>query len=205
MGISQRKQRQREELRGQVLDAAEEIIATEGVSNVTMRRIASMVEYAPTVLYRLFASKEDLMDHLIARGYGGVRFGYETVLARGHTDPVQTLSGILEAYTDYALAHPNHYRMWFETSELRLEDGGLKMSHGRLEFIVFQPWIDAIESCREAGLFAGLDNLDVFQVLWARVHGLISLRLKNPEFPWLPLGTHLARVLDLAGLASPAR
>lgn len=201
MGISDRKQKETEELRERVLDAAEDIFVKEGGQNVTMRRIASMVEYAPTVLYRLFTDKNDLMDHLIARGYGGVRRLYEEVLDRDHRDPLQTLSGILEVYTDYALAHPNHYLMWFETSNIRLEAGGLKMSHGRLEFVVFQPWIDAIKACSRAGLFPELDEQGVFQVLWARLHGLISLRLKNPDYPWLPVATHLARVLDLTRLA----
>jgi AcrR family transcriptional regulator len=166
-----------------------------------MRRIAFMVDYAPTVLYRLFSDKKDLMDHLIARGYGGVRRRYEEVLNRGYGSPLQTLSGILEVYTDYALAHPNHYLMWFETSNIRMEKDALKMSHGRLEFVVFQPWVDVIETCRQAGLFPGLDQQEVFQVLWARLHGLISLRLKNPVFPWLPVARHLVQVLDLAGLA----
>jgi AcrR family transcriptional regulator len=201
MGISERKQRETKELRERVLDAAEDIIAKEGVRNVTMRRIASMVEYAPTVLYRLFANKDDLMDHLIARGYGGVRSRYEEILNSSHLSPLQTLSGILEVYTDYALAHPNHYLMWFETSKIQLLKGELKMSHGRLEFVVFQPWIDLIEACRQAGLFPGLDEQEVFQVLWARLHGLISLRLKNPDFPWLPVARHLVQVLDLNGLA----
>jgi len=38
---------------------------------------------------------------------------------------------------------------------------------------------DLIEACRVDGLFTGWDSLDVFQILWSRIHGLISLRLKN--------------------------
>jgi AcrR family transcriptional regulator len=50
------------------------------MEQVTMRRIAASIDYAPTVLYRLFANKADLTDHLIARGYSGVRDRYEAVL-----------------------------------------------------------------------------------------------------------------------------
>ena len=93
---------------------------------------------------------------------------------------------------DYALAHPNHYRMWFATSEISLEDGQLKMRHGRLEFVVFQTWLDSIEACREAGLFPGRSQMEVFQLVWTRVHGLISLRIQHPDFPWLPIDKHLS-------------
>ena len=66
MTASTRKQKETETLREQVLDKAEEIFVQEGIGRVTMRRIAAGVDYAPTVLYRLFANKADLIDHLIA-------------------------------------------------------------------------------------------------------------------------------------------
>ncbi|MCP4897686.1 MAG: TetR/AcrR family transcriptional regulator [bacterium] len=201
MGVSDRKKRETEILRQRVLDVAEEIIAKEGVGNVTMRRIASSVEYAPTVLYRLFANKDDLMDHLIARGYVGVRQRYEETLSESSSDPLSALAGILRVYADYALAYPNHYRMWFATSDIRQKHDDLKMRHGRLEFVVFQTWFDCIEACREAGLFQGRSQMETFQTIWARMHGFISLRIQHPGFPWLPVDKHLDEVLDLKGAA----
>ena len=202
MGISDRRKRETETLRNRVLEAAEEIIAREGAQQVTMRRIAASVDYAPTVLYRLFANKDDLMDHLIARGYGGVWRRYDKVLRRRDLKPLQTLERILKAYFDYALGHPNHYRMWFETGELSQEGDQLKMTHGRLDFAVFQPWLDCIEACRLAGYFPGRDRFQVFQLLWPRMHGLISLRLQHPKLPWPSVGKHLKEVLDLTGLGA---
>ena len=201
MGISDRKKRETEILRQRVLDAAEEIIVKEGPRNVTMRRIASSVEYAPTVLYRLFADKDDLMDHLMARGYVGVREHYEKVLGLGGSDPLRVFSGIVSVYVNYALTHPNHYRMWFSTSEISQECDHLKMRHGRLEFVVFQTWLDSIEACREAGLFPGRSQMEAFLLVWTRIHGLISLRIQHPDFPWPPVDEHLDEVLDLTRIA----
>jgi AcrR family transcriptional regulator len=197
MGVSDRKKRETEMLRQRVLDAAEEIIVKEGVRNVTMRRIASRIEHAPTVLYRLFADKNDLMDHLIARGYLGVRKHYEEVLKQHTSDPLLAFAGIIKVYVDYALTHSNHYQMWFATSEISQEHGYLKMRHGRLEFAVFQTWLDGIEACREVGLFPGRSQSEAFQLVWTWVHGLISLRIQHPDFPWLPVDKHLSGVLDL--------
>ena len=126
-----------------------------------------------------------------------MRQQYEAVLRQENLEPVVLLTGILRVYVEYALSHPNHYRMWFESSRLRREDGSLKMAHGRLEYDVFQAWIDRIEACREAGMFPGRDTEALFQILWSRVHGRISLRLQHPEFHWLPVEEHLATVLDL--------
>lgn len=201
MGISERKRRETEILRQRVLEVAEKIMAKEGARHVTMRRIATSVEYAPTVLYRLFADKDDLMDHLIARGYDGVRNRYDEVLNRRNLEPLLELQAILDVYVTFALEHPNHYRMWFDTSEIRAGDEKMTMKHGRLDFVVFQPWLDSIDACSAVGLFAGRDRPEVFQVLWSRVHGLISLRLQHPDFPWLPIERHLEEGLGLTSLA----
>ena len=201
MGVSERRRRQTEVLRERVLETAEEIIATEGVRHVTMRRIASAIVYAPTVLYRLFANKDDLMDHLIVRGYDGVRRRYEKAMSRDDLEPLETLAAVLHEYCRYALDHPNHYQMWFATGRIRRERRQLTMRHGSLEFVVFQAWLDCIEACRGGGLFPGRTSHQVFQILWARMHGAIALRLQHPEFSWPAIKKHLADVLDLAGLA----
>lgn len=192
-----RRQRETAALRERVLDKAEYIFVREGIERVTMRRIATSIDYAPTVLYRLFANKADLVDHLIARGYAGVRNKYKEVLDRQDTDPVTALKGILKAYVDYALSHPNHYRMWFETSSVRFEKQELHMTHGRLEYVVFKTWLDCIEACQADGMFSQRGSMDVFQILWSRIHGLISLRLQHPDMTWMPVKQHLGTVFDL--------
>ena len=197
-GVSARKKRQTEALRERVLDTAEDIFVREGIAQVTMRRIAASVDYAPTLLYRLFANKADLLDHLIARGYKGVRNQYAVILRQQGLSPKAKLESILSTYVDYALTHPNHYRMWFDTSSIRCEGEQLLMDHGRLEYVVFQVWFDGIESCQNDGMFAGWDSLDVFQLIWSRVHGLISLRLQCPDLPWMPVADHLEEVLTLS-------
>ena len=201
MAVSKRKEKEDEVLRERVLDVAEEIIATDGTRHVTMRRIASRIDYAPTILYRLFANKNDLMDHLIVRGYGGVRTRYDEVMSRVDLEPLRKLEALLIAYCGYGLDHPHHYQMWFATSKISIDRGRLKMQHGRLEFKVFQPWLDCIEACRAAGHFAGRDKFQVLQILWSRLHGVISLRLQHPDFGWPPAEKHLEAALDLTGLA----
>jgi len=50
MGTQERREREREELRTKILDAARELFAIEGYDAVTMRKIAEKIEYSPTVL-----------------------------------------------------------------------------------------------------------------------------------------------------------
>jgi hypothetical protein len=71
------------------------------------------------------------------------------------------------------------------------------MTHGRLQFVVYQMWLDNIEACQAEGLFPGRVSLEIFQILWSRVHGLISLRLQHPDLPWMPVAQHLKEVFDI--------
>jgi len=87
--------------------------------------------------------------------------------------------------------------MWFDTGSIFRHGRQLRMTHGRLKFIVFQVWLDCIEACQRDGLFTKSASLDVFQILWSRVHGLISLRLQHPDLPWMPVTKQLEEVLSL--------
>lgn len=199
MALAERKQRETEELRQRALDEAEALFVVEGPASVTMRRVADRIHYAPTVLYRLFANKDDLLDHLIARGYDGVRAEYEGALADPDGDPRHGLERILRVYVRYGLGHPNHYRMWFDTGHLRLDGDRLRLDHGRLEFVVFQPWLDQIRACVTAGVLAERPSFELFQILWAGVHGIISLRIQHPDLPWIDPERQLADLLDALG------
>jgi hypothetical protein len=51
MGIAERKEREREEVKDLILNAAREIFLAEGYENTSMRKIASKIEYSPGIIY----------------------------------------------------------------------------------------------------------------------------------------------------------
>ena len=54
MGIKERRAREKEQLRRQILSAARELFVNEGYENVSMRKIANKIEYSPTTIYLYF-------------------------------------------------------------------------------------------------------------------------------------------------------
>jgi AcrR family transcriptional regulator len=197
MGIPERKERQRRDRRRRILDAAERLFAKDGYRNVSMRKIADEIEYSTTVIYSLFRDKSEIIDELIAEGYHGVYERYEQILADRPDSPLETLNRIITEYVDFALASPNHYELWFATSEIRVIDGQLRMRHGGRSYHVYHVWLERIDECKAAGLLPDRDTLRLFQLIWGSVHGMISLRVHHPQFPWLPLEQHVGEVLSL--------
>ena len=56
-----------------------------------------------------------------------------------------------------------------------------------------------VQDCVDAGLLRQDDAEAVAFVLWALVHGITSLLIDHPDFPWPPLETFIDRALDIAG------
>ncbi len=51
MGVKERRAREKEQLRQQILSAARELFVTEGYEHVSMRKSADKIEYSPTTIY----------------------------------------------------------------------------------------------------------------------------------------------------------
>ena len=60
MGIAERKEREREEVKDLILNAAREIFLSEGYENTSIRKIATKIEYSPGIIYHHFKDKNDL-------------------------------------------------------------------------------------------------------------------------------------------------
>ena len=116
MGVRERRQREREELRLAILDTAREIAAAEGWSAVTIRRVADKIEYSPPVIYEHFSSKEQIVVELFRRGFAELLA--EMRAARdAHADPVEALRAIGQVFWSFSVAHPEmHLGMHGETA-----------------------------------------------------------------------------------------
>ena len=113
MGITERREREKEEIRKKILDAARELFATEGYERVTMRKIADAIEYSPTTIYHHFEDKDDLVRALCLADFA------ELLAAMQHApapdDPVEAIRQLGRAYVAFALQNPNQYRFMFMT------------------------------------------------------------------------------------------
>jgi AcrR family transcriptional regulator len=64
MGIYERKQREKERRRQEIIAAAREIFSAKGFNSATMEEIASKAELSPGTLYLYFKNKEELHTSL---------------------------------------------------------------------------------------------------------------------------------------------
>jgi AcrR family transcriptional regulator len=208
MGSGERREREKDEVRTRILDVARELFAAEGFTSVTMRRIADGLEYTPGALYRHFPDKAALLQALVVADYASFSHAFQ---ALGRiADPLERIRRAGEAYVAFGLSHPHHYRLLFMTPE---------PAGGAIAPIAAagDPRADAYEFLHQAVLAAAaagqlrkdLTDLDaVTRLLWAGVHGVVSLAI-NGRTGWPPRSVRpLARlVIDvlMRGLTAPEK
>src|SRR4051812_28565219 len=111
MGTQERRERERQELRTKILDAARGLFAAEGYDAVTMRKIAEKIEYSATAIYQHFADKDALVAELCRHDFRS--FAAHFARAAVEPDPVLRLCASGRAYFDFAVEYPQHYRLMF--------------------------------------------------------------------------------------------
>ena len=133
MGVRERRQREREELRRAILDAAREIASGEGWSAVTIRRVAEKIEYSPPVIYEHFSSKEEIVIALLREGFRRMLAAMRAA-RDAQKDPDEALLAIGQAYWSFSAAHPEmhlgmHGETAFEACMVRPYLSGTKNGH----------------------------------------------------------------------------
>lgn len=110
MGIRDRREREKDELRRKILSAVMDVIAESGHENLTIREIARRIEYSPRTIYLYFANKEALMHQVVEEGF------LSTVRERAKRqtppddDPVVQVEAQIRAHIGMAFRRPNLYR-----------------------------------------------------------------------------------------------
>ena len=171
MGTAERREREREEVRKKILDAARELFATEGYQRVTMRRIADAIEYSPTALYHHFEDKNALVDALCEEDFA--RLLAVLTSQEPPQDPLEQIRQMGHAYARFGLENPNHYRYMFMTPmELKADKDHQPSNSGERAFGLL---LTAVASAIASGRFRPGDPLTVAQVLWSGLHGVVAL------------------------------
>jgi AcrR family transcriptional regulator len=209
LGPKERREREREETRTRILDAARELFASEGVESVTMRRIADRIEYSPTAIYFHFRDKEALLGELCDTDFRAIAQQFTAIAAIA--DPIERLRATGHAYVEFGIANPSHYRVMFMTpkpphtpEESALRKGNPdEDSYEFLKLIVTQAMADG-------RLRGDVTDADLAaQVIWAGVHGVVSLEIAKCNDAWVdwrPIADRAKLMIDvlIAGVSKDA-
>ncbi len=175
MGAKQRRIREKEMRRGQILDAARALLFEKGVGAVSMNQIAEAAELSVGTLYLYFKNKEDLFAALQEEGLDKL-FDLVQSAGEGVDDPREKVRRMALAYKDFS----EKDRKYFEIIDYFLVSPGVKFPAdlksridrhgGRILDIVES----AIARCLPEG--KRKEGRRYAILFWAACHGMLDLR-----------------------------
>src|SRR5713101_9758466 len=121
MGIKERRERERQEIRQSILSAARQIAIEEGWQAVTTRKVAERIEYSQPTIYEYFDNKEAILMALLSQGFEQVLSAMRSAKAQ-HEQPEAQLLAMSYAYWAFAFRCPELYQVMHGL-------GGVSFSH----------------------------------------------------------------------------
>ena len=175
MGIVERKERDRVEMRERIIDVAIEMFVKEGYEKTSIRNIAEKIEYSPATIYLYYKDKDELLYDVQAQAFEKLdKYFRVHVVAQ---DPLQRLEQIMKAYVRFGKKNPELYDLMFiiRAPMNVVED----KEDWRNCHDAFGTLVRGLTECVEKKLVRFNDPMVAAVSVWSMGHGLVSLDLRD--------------------------
>jgi AcrR family transcriptional regulator len=176
VGVSDRKEREKGEMKAKILGAARELFLSVGFEKTSIRSIAELIEYSPSTIYLYFKDKDELLFALHTEAFEGLMQHFMQVSEV--TDPIEKLVKLGDEYLAFAFENPELYELMFlMLAPIDSLACGEEVWHdGRILIGVLEGIID---ECKKNGHFKNTNTQELSMLTWAQVHGLATIHLKR--------------------------
>jgi len=186
MASKERRERNREDLRRKILEAAQQIITTEGFGALSMRKLADRIEYSPASIYLHFRSREHIAQELGEVGFGQL-FSAMSAAAGREKDATDRMRAAAMAYIFFGTSHPETYRLILtgdsEYMTAAFAEATQEATQDSAASRFYLLLIEIAEEGTSAGRYkANASAEEIAKMVWAAIHGIVSLQLVCPGF-----------------------
>jgi len=168
-----------DDVRAQLLDAADELLRSVGPDGLTVRAMAERAGCSTMGVYTHFGGKDGVVDALYIEGFRRLAEAMSRV--RTTADPIADLRRCGLAYRRNAIENPTHYLVMFE----RIVPGFEPSPEAKAAGV---GTLGLLEARIRRGVELGRvidrpDPADLALSLWASLHGMVSLELHDAGPP----------------------
>ena len=187
MGISERKEREKEQRRNDIIDAAEKVFFKKGLNNSTMDEVAEEAELSKGTLYLYFKSKEEIYFEIKLRAIRILNGMFKESISENKTG-FENCMEIGKTYVAFLNNYNNYFRVmvYFESNDCRVCEFKDKCENFFKEDNPLNSFIQIINQGIEDGTIRDDIPANVLaQTLWAQTNGIlqfISTKQKILEF-----------------------
>jgi AcrR family transcriptional regulator len=168
--IAERKLRDKQARRAQIISAARRIAELEGWPNVTVRRLSDEISYSQPVLYAHFESREGILAAVAIEGFQ--ELGPALEKARKRVKRGNAVESVAAAYLEFAASSPALYEVMFSLSLSVPFDDAATPPELRFAFSQLLELFQGQSSKAEV----------LTELFWASLHGIAELS-RTKRFP----------------------
>ena len=150
MGITERKEREKEQRRNMIIDAAEKVFFKKGIENSTMDDVAAEAELSKGTLYLYFKSKEDIQLAIAMRGSEILKEMMQKRLSKNKTG-YENLLELADISIDFSNKHKHYYEFFLFFQSTSFEK--LNLEESRItEYLTEQSPLAIVQECVRKGI-----------------------------------------------------
>jgi AcrR family transcriptional regulator len=175
------RSRKKDWTRAEILAAAWQLVAREGIAALSLRELAASVGMRAPSLYTYFPSKNDLYDAMYAHGMRA--FAERMSNAPPGRSPQETLRSLARTFVGTAVQDPFRYELLFQRPIPGFVPSAESLAIG----------LTGLAATRKAAEAAGLRGEPAFDLFMATMRGLAGMQIAND-----PGGDRWVRLADEA-------
>ena len=164
------------DLKNALIEAGADILSKEGVSALSLRKVAQQAGVSHAAPYAHFADKQALIAAISTEGYKKLYEQIAQVAEQYRSDPLRRLVESSWAYVQFALDEPDHFKVTLSGMIEKEQDYPAFVETARQTFGLV---VEIVTQCQQAGILRqGAPDLTAVSV-WALIHGFVTLLLEN--------------------------
>ena len=164
------------DLKNALIQAGVEILASEGLGGLSLRKVAKHAGVSHAAPYSHFADKQALIAAISTEGFKQLFVQIKKIVEAHRDHPKSLLIETAWAYVQFALNQPDRFKLMFSSVLEKEKDYPDFVEYSQKNFAQL---VELVTVCQSAGILRpGPPDLTAVSI-WAAVHGLVMLILED--------------------------
>lgn len=178
MGITERKEREKERRRHEIIEAAEKLIFKNGFENITVEAVATAAELSKATVYLYFRNKEDLLFAIFTRGHELLYSLIDEKIIES-SDIRTNLAAFFKSALKFQKEYPDYFDMfiYFMTNDIPIDlENSAYKEHCKVEQVYLNKWIDLVERGKaEGNIRNDLNAIPTMLIFWMQLMAFLKM------------------------------